>query len=56
MRQIRAAMAAGLIVCGLGPALCRDASNLATHWQAIGESAWGGETDPARGQQYQMRG
>ena len=25
-----------------GLALCLDASNLATHWQAIGENAWGG--------------
>jgi len=35
--------------CGL--ALYLDASCLATHWQMIGENAWGGETDPGRAQQ-----
>jgi hypothetical protein len=49
-------MVAGLIIGGLGLALSLDASNIATHWQMIGENAWGGETDPARAQLYQTLG
>jgi len=36
MTRIQMALAAGLIVNGMS----LDASNLATHWQAIGENVW----------------
>src|ERR1051326_5704976 len=56
MDRSRIALIVGLVISVLGIALFLDASNLATHWQSIGENAWGGETDPSTVHAYQTLG
>src|SRR2546423_10053549 len=56
MDRIRIAVILGVVCCIGGILFSVNASNLATHWEMIGENAWGGETDPAVARLYQQFG
>lgn len=49
-------LAIGGCVAVVGAFLSLRAGSLATNWQPLGEGAWGGTTDPALRQTYQVAG
>lgn len=49
-------LAVGALVLVFGVFLVLRADSLATHWQPLGDGAWGGTTDPALRHTYQVFG
>ena len=56
MRRTLFVLWGGVLVAIVGAILLFQAPALATHWQMIGENAWGGTTDPARERAFQWLG
>ena len=56
MSKSRIVLFGGSLLTALGAFLCLKADSLATRWQPLGEGAWGGTTDPALRQSYQVIG
>ena len=47
MTKIRAALSLGVCVAVVGVLVTMNSSALATRWESLGPSSWGGTTDPA---------
>ena len=49
-------VAVGAVAAVVGVALLMGAERLATHWEALGNNAWGGTTDPSLEGAYRLVG
>jgi hypothetical protein len=56
MTPVTVCAAAGAMAVALGVALLVGAERLATHWEALGNNAWGGTTDPSLEGAYRLVG
>ena len=56
MSRVAIAVVVGTTIALVGMALWLEAHELATRWESLGPSAWGGETDLRTRDTYQVMG